>query len=497
MEELKILIKLSDKLKPQNEDPTFTKVMELEQVIRKNFEKDENFIKNQIFPKTDNKNYFGVLKNRLYQELYNKILIDSGRKENINNRLNQLFDIQRRFIVASLLQEKNERSVSIKMYEKLFKQCEKWDYTPYKYLISRVLYSHFAYVEPNRYKMQVYKEEFEKSEILFIKENRIYSINAEISHMYQMNRSGMVQKNLEILKVLMVDVIKIHEEFDSYTIKLFAYDLIAYYYLTIREYNKVIKISEEGIQYFSSKTPPDVRGIVSNNINIINANIYKGALDKALNVINESYLYLTSGSRIWVRLKSFEFVIYTLQNKYDNLYHVYKETNPKVKLEIDKEEWLIRSAYIHFLIRMGKIELPPGDKKQDSFVLTKFLNSVPFYSKDKSGLNISIIIVQILFYFLDKKWDKVLDKIDGLKQYSFRYLTKDESMRSSCFIKMLIAAEKAHFNRQLTITYTKSLYEKMVKSPYVLSENSAFVEIVPYETLWEITLELLIQPKKR
>src|SRR5690606_2380545 len=130
------------------------------------------------------------------------------------------------------------------------------------------------------------------------------------------------------------------------------------------------------------------------------------------------------------RLKSFEFIIYTLQNKYDDLYKVYMETKPKIKLEIDQEEWLIRSAYIHFLIRMGKITTVSSDKKQDSFVLSKFLNSVPFFSKDKSGLNISIIIVQILFYFLDKKWDKVLDKIDGLKQYSFRYLTKDESMRS-------------------------------------------------------------------
>ncbi|MBK6782398.1 MAG: hypothetical protein IPG79_00560 [Saprospiraceae bacterium] len=64
-------------------------------------------------------------------------------------------------------------------------------------------------------------------------------------------------------------------------------------------------------------------------------------------------------------------------------------------------------------------------------------------------------------------------------------------MRSNCFIKMIIAAEKANFNRQLTITYTKTLYEKMISSPYVLSENSAFVEIIPYETLWELTLELL------
>src|SRR5690606_20293543 len=117
----------------------------------------------------------------------NRILLDSGRKENIKTRLSQLFDIQRKFIVASVLQEKNERVVSIKMYEKLYKQCEKIEYTLYKNLISRTLFAHYAYVEPNKYKMQIYKEAFKGSEMLLIKENEIFSINAEVSHMYQMN----------------------------------------------------------------------------------------------------------------------------------------------------------------------------------------------------------------------------------------------------------------------------------------------------------------------
>lgn len=492
MDDLKILIRLSDRLKGQFDEPNYTKILELEHVIRKNIEKDEETIKKILFPHVKNKNYFGVLKTRLYQELFDRILVDSGKKENINNRLNQLFDIQRKFIVASVLNEKNERVLSIKMYEKIFKECIKWEYTFYTMMVSRTLYAHYSFFQPNRYKMQLYKSALEESEKLLVFENKIFSINAEISHLYLVNRSGLTSKNLELFKHLMKDVLDIHQHQESYNIKYYTYDLIAFYFLTIRDYDKVIKTAEEGKKYFSSKTFKDTRGIITNNINIINAYIYKNELDKALEILHETLGLITVGTRMWVRLRSFEFVIYTLQNKYDSLYRVYRETEPKVKLDIDKEEWLIRSAYIHFLIRMGKITSTEKDgKKQDSFVLSKFLNSVTFYSKDKSGLNISIIIIQILFYFLDKKWDKVLDKIDGLKQYSFRYLTKDESMRSNCFIKMLIAAEKAHFSRQLTITYTKSLYEKMIKSPYVLSENSAFVEIVPYETLWDITLELL------
>jgi hypothetical protein len=153
MDELKILIRLSDRLKGQDQEANFKKIMELEQIIRQNAEKDEENIKNILFPDVKNNNYFGVLKTRLYQELFNRILIDSGKKENINNRLNQLFDIQRKFIVASILNEKNERVLSIKMFEKTYKQAVKWEYPLYMMLISKTLFAHYAFFEPNRYKM--------------------------------------------------------------------------------------------------------------------------------------------------------------------------------------------------------------------------------------------------------------------------------------------------------------------------------------------------------
>ncbi|MBK8078934.1 MAG: hypothetical protein IPK25_00815 [Saprospiraceae bacterium] len=492
MDEIKILLKLFDSLKGKNHYQPDNKVALLEKIIRTHPEKSDEELKSILFSKKKNNNYFGVLKSRLQQDLFNRILIESGKKENISNRLNQLFDIQRKFIIASILNEKNERALFIKIMEKLYKQSVKWEYTLYSMLISKNLYAHYAFYEPNKYKMHLYKEAFKQNEKLLVLENRIYTINAEISHVYQLNRSGFVHKNLEFLKDYMDEVIQIHHKSDVYAIKIFTYDLIAFYYLILKDYDKVINIAEEGKIYFNSKPFSDNRATVNNNLNIINAYIYKNELETALHYVTETLQIINSGTRIWNRLKSFEFIIYTLKKEYENLYSVYFETKPKIKLDLEKEEWHIRSGYIHFLIRVGKIpEQLVEENKKDSFVLSRFLNSVPFYTKDKSGLNISIIIIQILFYFLEKKWDKVLDKIDGLKQYSFRYLTKDESMRSNCFIKMIIAAEKANFNRQLTITYTKTLYEKMISSPYVLSENSAFVEIIPYETLWELTLELL------
>ena len=135
MDEIKILLKLFDSLKGKNHYQPDNKVALLEKIIRTHPEKSDEELKSILFSKKKNNNYFGVLKSRLQQDLFNRILIESGKKENISNRLNQLFDIQRKFIIASILNEKNERALFIKIMEKLYKQSVKWEYTLYLSLI--------------------------------------------------------------------------------------------------------------------------------------------------------------------------------------------------------------------------------------------------------------------------------------------------------------------------------------------------------------------------
>lgn len=111
----------------------------------------------------------------------------------------------------------------------------------------------------------------------------------------------------------MDEVIQIHHKSDVYAIKIFTYDLIAFYYLILKDYDKVINIAEEGKIYFNSKPFSDNRATVNNNLNIINAYIYKNELETALHYVTETLQIINSGTRIWNRLKSFEFIIYTLK----------------------------------------------------------------------------------------------------------------------------------------------------------------------------------------
>ena len=148
------------------------------------------------------------------------------------------------------------------------------------------------------------------------------------------------------------------------------------------------------------------------------------------------------------------------------------------------------------MIRAGKIDISDEEREAlKPFIFSKFINSVPFHSKDKSGQNITILVLQILFLLSDRKYDKIIDRIDALTQYSYRYLRNDETFRSNCFIKMLILMSNASFNPIRTRTYTMELSKKLKKSHLNTDEKSTQVEIIPYDYLWEVILEVLERNK--
>lgn len=68
---------------------------------------------------------------------------------------------------------------------------------------------------------------------------------------------------------------------------------------------------------------------------------------------------------------------------------------------------------------MNKMDrnLNESGRKLRPFSLTRFLNDVSKFSKDKGELNISILIVQFLFLLVDRKYSKLIDRLDAIKQY--------------------------------------------------------------------------------
>ena len=75
----------------------------------------------------------------------------------------------------------------------------------------------------------------------------------------------------------------------------------------------------------------------------------------------------------------------------------------------------IHGAYFYFLDQIG--ELNNASRRIKQFRLNRFLNSVPNYSKDKQGLNVTILVLQVLIQISRREFGHVIDRMEPLGTY--------------------------------------------------------------------------------
>ena len=164
---------------------------------------------------------------------------------------------------------------------------------------------------------------------------------------------------------------------------------------------------------------------------------------------------------------------------------------PKLQ-ENFKEIFFTTLGYIHIVVDSGIA----GDSKEISkkvpeFKLGRFLNTTPVFSKDKRGINVSILLMHIAFLLQRKDYNAIIDRTDSLNQYAYRYLRKDDSFRSNCMIKMVIQMTKADFHPVRTARYTADLRKQLSHVTLAGSGENIEVEIIPFEVLWDIMIKAL------
>jgi len=207
------------------------------------------------------------------------------------------------------------------------------------------------------------------------------------------------------------------------------------------------------------------------------------------------FQYLDEGKFNWYKGQELYVRLLLCTARYQETYHLYKEiARYKQFSSLPKsiqETWTVFKAYIHFLIIQEKIILISEDKEFAKFRLGKFLNEVPTFSQDKRGRNISILVIQIIFTIVQKNYNRAINRIETIEKYTSRYLKKDTSFRSNCFIKMLLEIPKEGFHRVAVERKANKYRVRLSEMPLEVANQSHSIEIIPYEDLWEMVLNIL------
>ena len=364
--------------------------------------------------------------------------------------------------------------------------------TSYKLAERTLIILYHSVATRNLVKFKKYNSILEEQTNLFnaelIAEKYFASLTIQITNLRGSNKDELIERCDSYIEHLH----ELKNQYNSYRFYRHSYYVLSLSYEVKGDYQNIINLSEEAISYFESKSFSTPEAIFSVKLQIIIAKIplkqYKDAIllaEENMNILNRNH-YNWFVNQYYYIILCIHAKEYTKAFELTNL--VKSQKSFKTLYNHLKQNFLVFDAYLNFLNERNKIN---ADQEIKSFRIYKFLNDVPNFTKDKAGLNIAILIVHTLFLLHLKKYNQIIDRVESLNQYCYRYLRKDDTFRSNCFIKMLLQIPKADFNRIRTERYAEKYVEKLNSVPLSVSTQSAEVEFFPYEDLWEITLEML------
>ena len=272
-------------------------------------------------------------------------------------------------------------------------------------------------------------------------------------------------------------------KYDSADVWIFSYILFNVLAYLRGDFDQVIQQSNEVLQYLEARGIDRKSNFYKDQAN---AYIRTGKYDAATTAIEQAISSSRKGNSHWSVFVYYQLVNELHKKNYQRAYEIYQDAEDKryIKKNLNKvifETWYFVKGYIKFLVLAGKIETDAYN-----FRLGHFLNSIIVFNKDKSGHKINTLILKIILRLDSTAGRKtVMDERDAIKKYS------EENFESGSRARVL-------FRRLMHLVpgdFTPEKIEKRIKR-YVpaMPTQSGYdpdLEIIPYEDLWEMILEVL------
>lgn len=447
-----------------------------------------------FFPNAKNaKAYFYRLSQQLEERLINLLFLVDFNQTAANQIQKEVLICQRNYAAFTSLTARFMRRPAIKIAEETLKLSLKIELTDINLSFSRQLVLHYGSIDRNKKKYNYYSQLVQKLEELLRAEILAEKYYTEILFHHGFKSSAdliFAKKAADYAEELR----NYTRHLSSYRLNLLAHYVFIFEHQLVMNHIKTVEACQNALHFFEQQTQRDSRGVILNfTLRLVTSLFILEEYQEAL-VAGQYALTLVPESNInWFSVSQMLLYINLHAKNYEDALAILIEVknNPDLSKQpiLLQERWRINEALIYYLIRTGKLKQPAG--VEFKFRTKKFINEFSSSIHDKSGNNIMLITLQIMFLLLDKDYSSIIDKVDALKAYTHRHLRRDETFRTNCFIKMILQLDKGDFHPVAVQRKAEPYYQKLLSVPLQKAKQDYDLEIIPYETLWSFILESL------
>jgi hypothetical protein len=434
---------------------------------------------------------------RLQQRFENKLsylifTLDLGY-ENRNYFATSLHKVVMSYAQGKLLMQRNLWQAGIFYFNKAMNIANRISFPEYEYLLAYEYYKIFSTLQYNKKKKEYYFEMMEHQQKIMDAELQVKQYESELV--------GMISKKFDLkdlqklAKGISENCQDLIQNYFSYKLYIVAYQIIVFDFNINRKLSEILNLSKEAKYLLNSKKllNPGAEYIIDTSY--INALITGGKFEEVVDLFNTLQTGITKDSHRYFTRENKRFTVLIRLNRYEDCIFLIDEILSSRSLSVYKryhELWLVKKGFLHLLVEMGVIETDtPKYSKITKYKLNKLLNQISIFSKDKAGINASLKILEMCFFITRKDEGSLIDRIDSIRQYAYKYLRNDENLRFKIFIRFLIICQEQNFNIKAIKRHTSSLHQRLIDNPQILYDSVVEAEIVPLENLWEYVLTFI------
>lgn len=217
--------------------------------------------------------------------------------------------------------------------------------------------------------------------------------------------------------------------------------------------------------------------------------------EKAKLFAEELEQFIPKGTLNWFIFMEYYFVLTVQAKDYDKSYKIFDSISQSIGFEklkgVRADVWKLLVGYMQFLVISKIWTDAPDFVTKRSFKVKRFMNDVFNLSSDKTGLQVSVLILQTLFLLEQKNYEEIIERKDAMRRYISRHLHSKDNERSRFFLTMLLRMVECQFSYDVTKEKTKRLLKQLKSQEMNYQANLGGNEIVDYELLWSWVLNTL------
>lgn len=430
------------------------------------------------------------LKHELKKRLFNTIFfIDTNSTK---ERDNAYYQSWKEWAACRILIEKSARKTAISLAQKIIKRAIAFDFFDLIVSISIFLRTHYAIREKDIEKFEYYDQLYER----YKREEELKNL----AHKYYMrlildHTISSVTFNEQIAadaEKYFLKLSPLKKETQNPKFHYYMYQIRLLGTMGVFDYQEAKQICIEAINVLQSAKTELKSGVRNFLLNKLVCHIQLKEFEEGKKTALECQGLVTEGAFNWFKTNEYFFMLSMHTGNYQDAYDTYRTITayPRFKTyKVIHETWSLNRIYLHFLYLLNQITPDQNDKSFNNVRLGKFINDMPSFSKDKNGMNIPVLIAQMAFLILQKKYDAAEERIDALNKYCDRYIKSNSpNFRSNCFIKMLLQIPISGFHKAGVERRAQRYFEKMQTMEINFNNQAHELEIIPFEKMWEFIL---------